>query len=104
MTVGRTGDTVSAVVTLPRDDARFAGHFPGDPTLAASAQLATVVLPAVAARWPELDAPGEVRRLKLHAAIRPGDELVLLLARDGDVVRFEIRRGEIACTTGELRR
>jgi 3-hydroxymyristoyl/3-hydroxydecanoyl-(acyl carrier protein) dehydratase len=84
------------------DDPCFEGHFPGAPTLAASAQLALLILPAIETRWPELGAPREVRRLKLHAAIRPGDALTLTLAPTPDGIRFDLRRGPDLCTSGML--
>jgi 3-hydroxymyristoyl/3-hydroxydecanoyl-(acyl carrier protein) dehydratase len=71
----------------------FAGHFPGHPILPGIAHLALVAQ----------DFPvAEVRNLKLRRPVVPGDVLDLDL-EEGELVRFELRRGEEAVSNGRIR-
>ena len=89
-------------VGVPADLRYLEGHFPGDPIVPGVAQLLPLVHEPVAVAWPDLGPPRSVRRLKFREALRPGDALEVELARTGQKVRFEIRRGETSCTSGVL--
>ena len=100
----REGDVELRVVhvRVPASLRYFEGHFPHEPIVPGVAQLVSLVHRQVREAWPDLPAPGEVRRLKFRAAIRPGDELTLRLRRGPGRVRFEIVSGETPCTQGSF--
>lgn len=78
---------------LPEDLSFFEGHFRGLPVLPAAAQLDAVILPAALGSFPELGALRRASRLKFLRPVRPGDEVEVVLSRDGDGgrVTFEVR-------------
>jgi len=84
-------------IVIPAGSPFFAGHFPGHPILPGIAHLALV---AKALGDPPL---AEVRVLKLRKPVLPGDVLDLSLEETGDLVRFEIRRGEEVVSNGVIR-
>lgn len=89
-------------VRIPEDLRYLDGHFPGDPIVPGIAQLLPLVLEPARAAWPDLGAPTAIKRLKFLDALRPGHALEVGLTRQGDRVRFEIRRGDVVCTRGSL--
>jgi hypothetical protein len=90
-------------VHVPSDLAYFEGHFEGDPILPGVVQLEVLVARQVAATWPDLARVREITRLRFRAPIRPGDDLLLILARPApDRVEFEVKRGETSCSSGTL--
>jgi hypothetical protein len=90
-------------VHVPSDLAYFEGHFPGHPILAGIVQLQVLVAGQVQGTWPELDVVRRVTRLRFRRPIRPGDDLVLTLARPSpERVDFEVRCGASTCTSGTL--
>jgi 3-hydroxymyristoyl/3-hydroxydecanoyl-(acyl carrier protein) dehydratase len=74
----------------------FAGHFPGHPILPGIAHLALV---AEALGNPPL---AEVKTLKLRKPVGPGEVLDLVLD-EGDLVKFELRRGDETVSNGVVR-
>lgn len=89
------------VRVLP-DPACVEGHFPGDPVVPGVAQLLDVVDPQVHAAWPDLGPLLRVSRVKFLAALRPGDDLTLILRRRRGArsVQVELRRGREMATKG----
>ncbi len=88
---------------IPHNLRDLEGHFPRDPVLPGVSQLTRLVLPGARAAWPELGALQEIQRLKFRARVGPGDELELHLLRAAPKrVRFEVRKGGKACTSGAL--
>jgi 3-hydroxymyristoyl/3-hydroxydecanoyl-(acyl carrier protein) dehydratase len=83
-------------VEIPEDSRFFAGHFPGHPILPGIAHLALV---AQALGDPPL---AEVKVLKLRKPVGPGDVLDLILDQ-GDLVKFELRRGDETVSNGLVR-
>lgn len=67
-------------LTLDSHLPSFDGHFPGEPVLPGAAQLATLVLPAVAEARPEWGPLRRATRLKFRRPLRPGDRVTLHLA------------------------
>jgi hypothetical protein len=66
-------------------------------------QLEILVARQVSATWPDLTHANRVTRLKFRSPIRPGDALVVALARqDGARVDFEVQRGATVCSSGTL--
>ena len=101
--IRQEGDAVTRNAVVPPNCALFEGHFPGTPVLAGVAELSELVLPTVAAAWPELGSVRGMSRLKFRRPIGPGDELELILRRGRpDRVSFEIRRGQQSCASGNL--
>ena len=96
------GGRCRVTVGIP-DDLRYVeGHFPGDPIVPGVAQLLPLVHEPIAEAWPDLGAPVAIKRLKFREALRPGDALEVELSRAGPKVRFEIRKGDVRCTSGVL--
>lgn len=89
-------------VRVPADLRYLEGHFPGDPIVPGIAQLLPLVHDPIRTAWPDLGAARALRRLKFLDALRPGHELDVELTRKAHKVKFEIRRGEVACTRGTL--
>jgi 3-hydroxymyristoyl/3-hydroxydecanoyl-(acyl carrier protein) dehydratase len=83
-------------IEVPEDSRFFAGHFPGHPILPGIAHLALV---AQALGDPPL---AEVKTLKLRKPVGPGDVLDLNL-EEGDLVKFELRRGDETVSNGLVR-
>ncbi len=83
-------------IEVPEDSRFFAGHFPGHPILPGIAHLALV---AQALGNPPL---AEVKTLKLRKPVGPGDVLDLIL-EEGDLVKFELRRGDETVSNGLIR-
>ncbi len=105
-TAGDDGRGASFRVDVPADSSLFAGHFPGVPILAASAQLDAIVLPCVRRARPDLGPLVGVIGAKFLERIEPGDAVVVQL-RFGEErpheVAFElVRRGRRA-TIGRAR-
>ncbi|HYN19865.1 MAG TPA: hypothetical protein VE078_02815 [Thermoanaerobaculia bacterium] len=86
-------------IEVPEDSPFFAGHFPGHPVLPGIAHLAFVARALG-------DGPiAEVRTLKLRRPVFPGDTLDLVLEEGEEgLVRFDLRRGEEAVSSGVVRR
>jgi 3-hydroxymyristoyl/3-hydroxydecanoyl-(acyl carrier protein) dehydratase len=83
-------------IEVPEDSRFFAGHFPGHPILPGIAHLALVTQ---ALGDPPL---AEVKVLKLRKPVGPGDVLDLVLD-EGDLLKFEIRRGDETVSNGLVR-
>jgi 3-hydroxymyristoyl/3-hydroxydecanoyl-(acyl carrier protein) dehydratase len=88
---------------IAADHPGFAGHFPGQPVLPAVVQLLDLVLPEVAATWPELGSVRELRRLKFLRPVLPGDTVDLVLVREAAAIRFTISARDEVAASGALR-
>lgn len=85
-------------IEIPALSPFFAGHFPGHPILPGIAHLALVARELGGAPL------AEVRNLKLRRPVLPGDVLDLALEPGEDgLVRFELRRGNEAVSSGTVR-
>jgi 3-hydroxymyristoyl/3-hydroxydecanoyl-(acyl carrier protein) dehydratase len=100
----RDGSAVRIPVTVPGDLSLLEGHFPGNPIVPGVGQIVALAEAQARRNWPELGAPRGLRRVKFQQALRPGDELSLVLEREskGAKVRFSIARGPEECTRGVL--
>jgi 3-hydroxymyristoyl/3-hydroxydecanoyl-(acyl carrier protein) dehydratase len=87
---------------VPSDLRYLEGHFPGNPIVPGVAQLVPLVYELARRAWPDLPSPTALKRLKFLEAIRPGDALQVHLEREGDRLRFEVRRGDTPCSHGTL--
>jgi 4-coumarate--CoA ligase (photoactive yellow protein activation family) len=91
------------VLVVPRDWSFFEGHFEGFPILAGVVQMTEVVLPRIAARWPELRRPRRLTGLKFRSPIKPGDTIDVELARAAPLkVSFALRRDTLVVSSGAL--
>jgi acyl-coenzyme A synthetase/AMP-(fatty) acid ligase len=90
--------------TVPPGLPCFAGHFPGDPVLPGVVQLDALVARQVERLWPDAGALRTVKRLKFSRVIRPGERLVVELARDraAGTVQFSIDGPGGRCASGTL--
>lgn len=96
------GERCTIKARVPADLRYLEGHFEHDPIVPGIAQLLPLVYDQAKAAWPDLAAPSAIKRLKFLDALRPGHELRIELEREGARVRFEIRRGDVLCTSGSL--
>jgi acyl-CoA synthetase (AMP-forming)/AMP-acid ligase II len=80
----------------------FRGHFAGFPLLPGVVQLEVIVAAQIRRSWPELGAVRRLSQLKFRKPIRPGDELVLELARSGSSVDYTLSLGADICSSGTL--
>jgi 3-hydroxymyristoyl/3-hydroxydecanoyl-(acyl carrier protein) dehydratase len=96
------GDRIAVELRVPEDLKYFEGHFPGDPIVPGVAQLAAMET-AIAREFPELGPPTGVQKLKFMSALRPGDSLVVTLARKAESVEIAIARGDTLCTSASFR-
>lgn len=88
---------MTIALRIEADHPSLPGHFPGDPIVPG-----VVLLDRVAAAI-ERDG-GVLQRIhsvKFVAPLRPGEDAVLTLARDGARVRFRIERNGVAILAGE---
>lgn len=98
------GEEVCACTAVaPPEAAFFDGHFPGDPVLAAVAQVSALVEPVARRAWPALGALAGASQLKFHRVCRPGETLSLRCTRDGLTVRFTLHAAEHLASAGALR-
>ena len=65
-------------------------------------QLEVIVAAQIRRSWPELGAVRRLSQLKFRKPIRPGDELVLELARSGSSVDYTLSLGADICSSGTL--
>jgi 3-hydroxymyristoyl/3-hydroxydecanoyl-(acyl carrier protein) dehydratase len=99
----RPGQSGAFDVHVPRDLAYFEGHFEREPILAGVVQLEVLVCRQVAEIWPDLTPIRRIGKLRFRTSIRPGDDLVLTLARPEPArVDFEVHRGLELCSWGTL--
>lgn len=100
--VERSSAACTVKARVPADLRYLEGHFPGQPIVPGIAQLLPLVYETARSVWSDLPAPNGIKRLKFLEAIRPGDELLVSLAREPGKLRFEIKRGELLATLGTL--
>ncbi len=94
-----SGNIVEKTVTIPRDWARFVGHFQGDPLLPALSQLSDLILPEIRRTFGG-GSLASLKRVKWTHAIRPGADLSLRLEKKPTGIGFEISEGPILACSG----
>jgi 4-coumarate--CoA ligase (photoactive yellow protein activation family) len=91
------------VVHIPESWSYFEGHFDGFPILPGVVQLTDLVLPGVAAQWPELRRVRRIVALKFRSPILPGDDLDLDLTLAAPrKVSYALRRRNETVSSGTL--
>jgi 3-hydroxymyristoyl/3-hydroxydecanoyl-(acyl carrier protein) dehydratase len=99
----RSGVPSAFDVHVARELAYFEGHFEHEPILAGVVQIEVLVSPQAASIWPDLGRIRRIAKLRFRSPIRPGDDLLLTLARPEPTrVDFEMRRGTEVCSSGTL--
>ncbi|MFT3921051.1 MAG: AMP-binding protein [Myxococcales bacterium] len=79
----------------------FRGHFTGQPILAGVVQIQRIALKQARKRWPDLGAVERVTRVKFKHLVKPGEVLILSLARKGHgQVTFQLTT-EASATSAE---
>jgi 4-coumarate--CoA ligase (photoactive yellow protein activation family) len=91
------------VVHIPESWSYFEGHFDDFPILPGVVQLTDLVLPGVAARWPQLRRVRRIMALKFRSPILPGDTLDLDLTLAAPrKVSYSLRRRDETVSSGAL--
>lgn len=83
-------------ITVPLEHPCYAGHFPGNPVVP-GVLLLELVLEALTRR-----APREVRHVKFHRAVKPGESFTLRYAEVGRQLSFRCMDGERLLAEGSL--
>ncbi len=91
-----------AVAVVPENSPRFAGHFPGRPTLPGVSQLVDVVRPVIDELWPMLEPWRGVSRVKFQRSVPPGAPIEIVVERRDTRVRFTLRSGGDVCSSGTV--
>lgn len=97
------GSGVTVLREIALDHPAFDGHFAGRPLLPGALLLAEVLeaalgVPALAAC---LGPRPTLSAAKFLAPVPPGSLLEMRLGEEPRGVRFEVRRGEVLCATGQ---
>jgi hypothetical protein len=96
LTTARAEHVLEARVRIPWDLAQLDGHFPGAPIVAGAAQL-DFAMRALAELLGDEPVLRSLEALKFHDALRPGQEVLLRVERQGDDrFAFSLRDAERA--------
>jgi 3-hydroxymyristoyl/3-hydroxydecanoyl-(acyl carrier protein) dehydratase len=96
-----TDETAEVAFRLAPELVFFRGHFPGLPILPGVAQ--THIAAQVAERlWGFRPSPALIQRLKFRRVLRPEDEVVLKLVREGERLQFEFLYEGREASRGEI--
>jgi len=89
-----------APLTIPKDEAYFAGHFPGNPLVPGVVVLQYVV-EEIERRVGTGQVPHQIPAVKFLAPLRPGDRMTIELEFTGAAsVRFTCRAGDRPIAAG----
>ena len=87
---------------IPADHPAYAGHFPGRPILP-GVVLLDAALHALAVRQDGPDTAWQLKSVKFHSPVQPGESLTLQYAESpGGGLRFEIRCGDRSVASGAV--
>lgn len=87
-------------LTIPKDEAYFAGHFPGN-ALVPGVVILQYVVEEIACRVGAGQVPQQIQTVKFLAPLRPGDCMTIELEFTGEAsVRFSCREGDRPIAAG----
>jgi 3-hydroxymyristoyl/3-hydroxydecanoyl-(acyl carrier protein) dehydratase len=87
---------------IAADHPAYAGHFPGQPILP-GVVLLDEALHALAAQLGRQDAGWQLKSVKFHSPVQPGESLTLQYAESlSGGLRFEIRCGDRSVASGSV--